>query len=56
VPQLVSTIDYARREAGVIPCIDLSGDTEQDIARIARPYAGRQGRRPQLALPIRWRN
>jgi hypothetical protein len=56
VPLAVSTIDYARREAGVIAYIDLCGDPEQDIARIAGLYAGRQGRRPQLASPIRWLN
>jgi 1-acyl-sn-glycerol-3-phosphate acyltransferase len=56
VPLAVSTIDYARREAGVIAYIDLCGNPDLDIARIAGLYAGRQGRRPQLASPIRWLN
>ena len=54
VPLLLSTIDYARKEAGIIACLELSGDPDQDLARIAETYAGRRGRRPELASPIRW--
>jgi hypothetical protein len=54
VPVLLSTIDYARKEAGIIACIELSGDPDHDLARIAACYAGRRGRRPALASPIRW--
>jgi 1-acyl-sn-glycerol-3-phosphate acyltransferase len=54
VPVLLSTIDYARKEAGIIACLELSGDPDRDLARIAEIYAGRRGRRPALASPIRW--
>jgi 1-acyl-sn-glycerol-3-phosphate acyltransferase len=54
VPVLLSTIDYARKEAGIIATFVLSGDPEKDLAQIAKIYAGRRGRRPELASPIRW--
>jgi 1-acyl-sn-glycerol-3-phosphate acyltransferase len=54
VPLLLSTIDYARKEAGIIACLELSGDPDQDLAHIAEVYAGRRGRRPEFASPIRW--
>ena len=54
VPLLLSTIDYARKEAGIIACLELSGDPDKDLMRIAEIYAGRCGRHPELASPIRW--
>jgi 1-acyl-sn-glycerol-3-phosphate acyltransferase len=53
VPVLVGAIDYSRREIGLLASITLSGDEAADMARIAACYQGRQGRRPELASPIR---
>lgn len=54
VPVALAFIDYARREAGILSYLTLSGDPAADIAAIAARYAGRQGRHPELASPIRW--
>ena len=34
--------------------VTLSGDPAADIATIASHYAGRSGKRPELASPVRW--
>ena len=47
-------VDYARREAGIVAYVTLTGDPDADIATIARHYAGRSGKRPELASPVRW--
>lgn len=47
-------VDYARREAGILAYVTLSGDPVSDLAAIARHYADRRGKRPELASPIRW--
>ena len=54
VPLILTTVDYARREVGILAYLEPSGDPEADIAAIAAHYAGRQGRNPALASPIRW--
>ncbi len=54
VPVALTTVDYARREVGILAFLDLSGDAQADIAAIAAVYAGRQGRIPAQASPIRW--
>ena len=54
VPLILTTVDYARREVGILAYLEPSGDPEADIATIAAHYAGRQGRNPALASPIRW--
>ncbi len=53
VPVIVGTLDYAKREVGLIACLALSGDAAADMAQIASLYAGRQGKRPGLAAPVR---
>lgn len=53
VPVLVVKIDYARREVGLIASIALTGDETIDMARIAACYRDCNGRRPELASPIR---
>lgn len=55
VPVLVGVIDYSRRQIGLLDAIDLSGDEAADMARIAACYGDCQGRRPELASPIRLR-
>jgi 1-acyl-sn-glycerol-3-phosphate acyltransferase len=53
VPLLMGVLDYARKEAGLLACIELSGDEAKDMARIAECYAGRKGYRHAYASPIR---
>lgn len=53
VPVLMGVVDYARKEVGLLACLELSGDPDADMARIAACYAGRRGCRPELASPIR---
>jgi 1-acyl-sn-glycerol-3-phosphate acyltransferase len=53
VPLVLGVVDYARKEVGLLACIDLTGDADADMARIAACYAGRQGYHPQNASPIR---
>jgi 1-acyl-sn-glycerol-3-phosphate acyltransferase len=53
VPVALAFIDYARREVGVGAHLDLTGDVDADLARIASFYAGKVGKRPEHAGPIR---
>jgi len=53
VPVLLGVVDYARRELGLLACVELSGDESADMARIAACYAGRKGYHHQNASPIR---
>lgn len=54
VPVAVATIDYARKELGIMAYVELSGDRDADLARIAACYGACRGRRHQFAAPIRW--
>ena len=54
VPVALGFVDYAQREAGILAYVTLSGDPARDIATIASHYAGRSGKRPELASPVRW--
>ena len=53
VPLLLVYIDYGTKVLSVVDTLTLTGDTEQDMAAIAAVYAGRQGRYPDQAAPIR---
>jgi hypothetical protein len=53
VPVGLGFLDYGRREAGIGAYVDLTGDVEADMARIAAFYADKGGRRPELAGPVR---
>ncbi len=53
VPLIIGVINYARREIGLGSSIDLTGDEDADMARIAGFYSGHQGYRPGNASPIR---
>jgi len=53
VPVIMSVVDYARREVGLLSSIVLSGDEDADMAKIAACYEGRQGFHPENASPIR---
>ena len=54
IPVALGFVDYARREAGILAYLALTGDPAVDIAAIARHYVDRPGRHPALASPIRW--
>jgi 1-acyl-sn-glycerol-3-phosphate acyltransferase len=53
VPLIIGVINYARREIGLGSSIDLTGDENADMSRIAGFYSGHQGYRPENASPIR---
>ncbi|MFO1304743.1 MAG: glycerol acyltransferase [Burkholderiales bacterium] len=53
VPLALSFIDYARRETGVGTCIALTRDAEADMRTMAAFYAGKIGRHPTQAGPVR---
>jgi 1-acyl-sn-glycerol-3-phosphate acyltransferase len=53
VPVLPATIDYQRRELGMLEVLHLSGDEDADFARLAEIYADRIGHRPTMMSPIR---
>jgi 1-acyl-sn-glycerol-3-phosphate acyltransferase len=53
VPVGLSFIDYGAREVGIGAWIDLSGDAAADMERVRAFYAGKRGRRPELAGPVR---
>ncbi len=53
VPVVVAMVDYPRKEIGLLASIALSGDEAADMARIVACYQDRQGKRPELASPIR---
>lgn len=54
VPVALGFVDYAKREAGILAYLSLTGDREADLAEIARHYQGRSGKYPELTSPIRW--
>jgi 1-acyl-sn-glycerol-3-phosphate acyltransferase len=48
-------IDWSTRTVGVDTYLELSGDMAADMHRFAEFYAGKRGRRPALAGPVRLR-
>jgi len=54
VPVALGCVDYARREAGIVAYVTLTGDPDADIKAIAAHYHDRPGKRPELASPVRW--
>jgi hypothetical protein len=53
VPVLLGVVDYPQREAGLLASIELTGNEDADMARIADCYRGRNGYHPENASPIR---
>ena len=53
VPILLASLDYGRKQVRVIDVIELSGQVDEDMQRIAQAFEGCTGRRPDLAAPIR---
>lgn len=54
VPVALAYVDYAKRQAGILTYLTLTGDPAADIAAIACHYENRSGKHPELASPIRW--
>ena len=52
VPVGLAYFDFARRELGISGFVELSGDVDADMARIAAAYVGRHGRHPERESPI----
>jgi 1-acyl-sn-glycerol-3-phosphate acyltransferase len=55
VPVLLVFVDAERRECGVGPLIELSGDPERDLEPIRAFYADKRGIVPENASDIRWK-
>jgi len=55
LPVGLGYIDYATRTVGIDTYLDLSGEPEQDLARIRAFYADKRGRRPGYESDIRLR-
>ena len=53
VPVVMATVDYGKREVGLLASITLSGDEAADMSRIAACYEGRRGYHHHNASPIR---
>lgn len=53
VPLGLVRADFGRREIAAVDFLWLSGDEQQDMARIAAVYEGVQGYRPEQAAPVR---
>ena len=53
VPLLCGTVDYVRKEAGIIGIVVPTGVLADDMDAIRAVYEGRQGRFPQLMTQIR---
>ncbi len=53
VPILLASLDYGRKQVRVMDVIELSGQVDEDMRRIAQAFEGCTGRRPDLAAPIR---
>jgi 1-acyl-sn-glycerol-3-phosphate acyltransferase len=56
VPVLLSYIDASRKECGVGPLLELSGDSERDLALIREFYADKRGIHPELAGDVRFQD
>lgn len=52
VPVLLVRLDYKKKQLHVVDTLELSGDTERDMAAIAGIYAGCEALYPQNAAPI----
>jgi len=56
LPVALAYIDYGARTVGIDTYVRMTGDREADMARIREFYAGRRGRRDDLAGELRLRD
>jgi len=54
VPVFLGVIDYKNKKVGIMGRLDLTGDTEADLARCADFYRGYEGRWPEKTTPVRF--
>ncbi|HEX2009353.1 MAG TPA: glycerol acyltransferase, partial [Roseateles sp.] len=52
VPVGLACFDFASRTVNLERFVQLSGDADADFALMAALYAGKQGKRPELASPV----
>ena len=52
IPVYLGLIDYGQRRIGIGERMDLTGDTDADIAYIREYYEGVDGRWPEKASPV----
>jgi 1-acyl-sn-glycerol-3-phosphate acyltransferase len=55
VPVALAYIDYGTRTLGIDTYLRMTGDRDADMAKIREFYAGKRGRRPELAGELRLR-
>lgn len=53
VPVVLGFFDYGNRRLGIGPTVQLTGDRDADMSRIAAFYADITGHRPENATPVR---
>ncbi|MDC6168571.1 1-acyl-sn-glycerol-3-phosphate acyltransferase [Paucibacter sp. XJ19-41] len=53
VPVGLAYFDFASKTVGLIHFVQLSGNAEADFALMAQYLAGKRGKRPELASPVR---
>lgn len=56
VPVALAYIDYGSKTLGIDTFVRMTGDREADMATLRGFYAGKRGRRPELAGELRLRN
>ncbi|HET7825386.1 MAG TPA: hypothetical protein VFK90_08630, partial [Anaeromyxobacter sp.] len=54
VPVGLAFIDYRAKAVGLGTYLTLTGDVEHDLARVRDAYAGKVGKHPAQASPIRF--
>lgn len=52
VPVVLGYLDFSKKEVGLGPTIQLSGNAETDLARIREFYADKVGKNPENTSPI----
>ena len=55
VPVVLSYLDFAKKEGGIGPAIEITGDFSADMDKIREFYAGMQGFKPENVGAIRLR-
>jgi len=55
VPVVLSYLDFGRKEGGIGPALEMSGDVHADMDRIRAFYAGKTGLKPENVGVIRLR-
>jgi 1-acyl-sn-glycerol-3-phosphate acyltransferase len=56
VPVALAYIDYGTKTLGIDTFVRMTGDRDADMETLRRFYAGKRGRRPELAGELRLRN